>query len=416
MTAQSVAQRRPGTFSALRSANFRLYFVGQLISISGTWMQTIAQGYLVFQLTKSEAWLGIVACAAGLPVVLLAPVSGAIVEHIPRRPLILWTQAAQMVLAFILAALAFSGAITVWEIVVLAFLLGVTNAIYEPARQIFIVEVVGPDELRSGITAHSIMNSGARVAGPALAGLALAQFGAAWCFLINALSFLAVIAMLWLMKVPYPMTQIRSTNPLRQMKEGYDFARAHNQIAPLLLLALIGSIFVVPIAQLLPAFADVVLHSPDQGYAAMTAGTGVGSVVAGLGVAWLAHRLGFGRIIALSVVGGALATALMAVQSLVFPAAFFATWTGVFMTLFYIGINTDVQMAVPDAYRGRVMSIYTLTYLGIAPFGALALGFIANGIGTVASLVLWGIAGGVLGGIVLLRWPHLLRKAVPQIA
>ncbi len=416
MTAHSAAQPRQGTFSALRSANFRLYFVGQLISISGTWMQNLAQGYLVFQLTHSEAWLGIVACAAGLPVVLMTPVAGVIVERLPRRPLLLVMQAAQMLLAFVLALLAFNNTVQVWHIVVLAALLGLTNAIYEPARQIFVVEIVGPEDLRSGIAVNSIMNSASRVAGPALAGLALVQFGVAWCFMMNAISFLAVIAMLWIMKVPYAIAHLHASRPLQQMKEGFDFARAHQQIAPLLLLALIGGVFVVPIVQILPAFADVVLHSPDQGYAALTAGQGIGSVLAGFSVSWLARRLGYGRIISASVLGGALATALMGLQTASFPAAFCSVWTGVFMSLFYIGINTDVQLAVPDVYRGRVMSLYTLTYLGIAPFGALVLGFIANDIGTAASLVLWGIAGGLLGGMVLLRWPHLLAKVAHKMA
>lgn len=416
MTAQSPARARPSTFSALRSSNFRLYFVGQLVSISGTWMQNLAQGFLVFQITHSEAWLGIVACAAGLPVLLLSPVAGVIVERIPRRRLMLCTQTVQMVLAFILATLAFSGQVQVWHIVLLAFLLGTTNAVDQPARQIFVVEMVGPEDLRSGIALNSIMNSASRVVGPAAAGLALVQFGPAWCFFLNGLSFLAVIAMLFIMQVPHAITHIAGSRPLEQMKQGLSFARAHTQIAPLLLIACIGGVFVVPIIQLLPAFADVVLHSPDQGYAALTSGQGVGSVVAGISIGYLVYRLGYGQIIALSIVAGAVATLLLSFQTSIPQATVMALFTGIFLTLLYIGINTMIQIVVPDAYRGRVMALYTLTYLGIAPFGSLALGFVANGMGTPHALALWAIGGGVLGGTVLLRWPHLMDKEAHKIA
>src|SRR4051794_30519206 len=201
--ARDAREPNKGTLSALRNANFRLYFFGQMISNSGTWMQNIAQSYLVFLITKSELWLGIVACAAGLPMVLLSPIGGVVVERVPRRTVLLWTQAIQMILAFIMAALTFTNTIQVWHIVVLALLLGMTNAFDTPARQAFVVEIVGRDDMYSGIALNSIMNSLGRVLGPAAGGIALVQFGASWCFLFNGVSFVAVLFSLIIMKVPY---------------------------------------------------------------------------------------------------------------------------------------------------------------------------------------------------------------------
>src|SRR5215207_1204426 len=169
-----------------------------MISNSGTWMQNIAQSYLVFQITKSELWLGMVACAAGLPVVLMSPIGGVIVERVPRQTILKFTQFVQMVLAFVLATLTFSGAVQVWQIMMLALLLGVTNALDVPARQAIVVELVGREDMHSGIALNSIMNSLGRILGPAAAGIALVQFGTAWCFLLNGLSFVPVLGTMFL--------------------------------------------------------------------------------------------------------------------------------------------------------------------------------------------------------------------------
>ena len=178
--AEPAFARKPSALSVLRNTNFRLYFIGQMVSISGTWMQNIAQSYLVFEITKSELWLGIVACLGGLPLLILSPLGGVVVERVPRRTLLIVTQTTQMILAFILAALAFAHAVQVWHIVVLAILLGITNVFDTPARQTFVVEIVGKDDLRSGIALNSIMNSMGRVLGPTAAGIALIQLGDAW--------------------------------------------------------------------------------------------------------------------------------------------------------------------------------------------------------------------------------------------
>ena len=407
MTAPSAPPQRSGTFSALKGSNFRLYFIGQFISITGTWMQAVAQGFLVFQLTKSEAWLGIVSCAAGLPVLMMIPFAGAIVDRLPRRPTVIVTQAAQMLLAFALFALTFSGGIQVWHIVLLAFLTGITNAIYEPARQILIVEIVGQGDVHSGIALNSILGNTCRIIGPMAAGVALVQVGPAWCFFINAVSFLGVIAMIGIMKVPHPIRRLGGSPPIEQMIEGFRFARKHEMIAPLLLLITIAGTFLSPVTNMLPAFADVVLRSPDQSYAALTSGQGVGAVCAGLLIGWLSARYGYGRLIGVTSIVAALMTIVLAAQTSIPASVVVAALCASFTTIVYVAINTMIQIAVPDVFRGRVLSLYTLSWLVWAPFGALILGLISNALGIQTGLLVWGIAGMVLSAIVLLRWPGL---------
>jgi MFS family permease len=411
MSAAPVVEARPSTFRALRNANFRLYFAGQLVSASGTWMQNVAQGFLVFQITQSERWLGIVACAAGLPLLVLSPIAGVIVERFPRREMMLFTQTAQMILAFILSALTFSNTVQVWHIVVLALLLGVSNTLDTPARLTLVTEMVGLEDLPSGIALNSILNSGSRVLGPAAAGIALKLVGPAWCFFINGTSFLAVIASLALIKVLHPIHRVGTAKPIQQLMEGLSFARRHALIAPLLILTAEASLFGVTIVQLLPAFASVVLHSPTDGYAALATGQGIGSVLAGLVFGWLAHRLGKGRLIAVMVALAGTSTLLFSMQVTIPLAALFSTLSGFFLVLQVVTTNTVIQSVVPNEYRGRVLSLYSLAFFGLAPFGALVLGLIAEQIGNPGAIALYAVLGGLMGGWVLWRWPNVVYQA-----
>lgn len=412
------ASERHGTFSALRSVNFRIYFGGQLVSLSGTWMQNIAQGFLIFSLTRSEVMLGLVALAMGLPSVLLAPVSGVIIERFPRRQLLLVVVALQMVLALVMTLLTATGLIQVWHIVVLAFLLGCVNAFDAPTRLSFVVEMVGKDDLQSGIALNSIMNSATRVVGPTLAGLILVQFGVVLCFLLNAVSFLAVIVSLAVMKVPHARAPERSTRPLAMLREGFGYVRHDRDVAPLLMLAAIGGLLLVPLIQILPAFADVVLHSPKEGYAALSAAQGFGSVMGGMAVGMVVAWLGRGRVIVLGALLASVTMIAMAVQTQVIPAAFFCMLTGIAMVTYFVNINTQIQLTVPDAFRGRVSSLYTLTFIGMTPFGSMLLGMLAEGLGTPVALSLYGVVIALFAGLVLLRYPHVVRlgAAVPRVA
>jgi MFS family permease len=341
--------------------------------------------------------------------VLASPIGGVIVERVPRRTVLLFTQTVQMFLAFILAALSFSGTVQVWHIVVLAALLGLTNALDMPARQAIVVELVGREDMHSGIALNSIMNSLGRVLGPTAAGVALVQFGAAWCFLLNGISFVAVLACVFLMKVPYAVSYLGNTSPIQQMREGFDFARRDRLIPPIILLAGVAGLLVLPILRLLPAVADVLLHSPEEGYAALSVAEGTGSVIGGIIVGWLGHRLGHGRLLAVAIGINALANIALALQGSIPPAVACTAFFGTSMILLFVSLNTTVQTIVPDQYRARVLSLYSLAMLGTSPFGALALGAIGDRVGIDKALILNGILIAVLSGAILLRWPHLLR-------
>ncbi|MBZ0289442.1 MAG: MFS transporter [Anaerolineae bacterium] len=397
--------------AALRYPNFRLYFIGQLVSLSGTWMQNVAQGWLIFNLTKSELWLGVVACAAGLPSLILSPFAGVLVDRIPRRKILLVSQTVQMILAFILTALAFANIVEVWHVVVLAFILGVTNAIDAPSRQAIIVDLVGKDNLTSGITLNSIMFNTARVFGPAAAGIALVKFGPAWCFFLNGVSFIAVILMLWIMHVESSVRFVGDFAPLERLKEGLQYARRHSTIAPLLLLAGITSFLTINITTLLPAFADAVLHSPKVAYSSMTTAVGAGAVVAGILMSVLARRFGRGRVVFAMVVFVPIVAMIVSFVTDVNLAVFLMGLYGFGIILEFVTVNTLIQSEVPDEFRGRVMSLYTLTFFGVAPFGALALGFLAQAIGTPLAMAIYAGVGGLLCIYVMLRSPKV--RALP---
>src|SRR5512139_2542889 len=271
--------RTPRTFRSLQHRNYRLYFAGQLISVAGTWMQIVAQAWLVYQPSHSELMLRIVGFAAATPSLLISPWGGVVVDRVNRRNLLVITQTSAMVLAFILAALTFTGLVQVWEIVALAALMGVVNAFDGPARQAFVVEMVGREDLPNAIAINSMMFNGARVIGPALGGLLLATVGAAWCFFINGVSFLAVIVCLLLMRL-MPRTRVLEIgSPWADLKRGLRYVLLHRNIFALLMLALIFSVFGISYNTLLPAFADQVLHADATGYGVLNAFIGVGAVI-----------------------------------------------------------------------------------------------------------------------------------------
>lgn len=402
---------RVGILSAFRYPNFRLYFIGQTISLSGSWMQIVAQGWLVFNLTQNELWLGLVACAGGLPSLLLSPLAGVVVERIPSRKLLMITQTMQMLLAFALAALTFANTVAVWHIMLLAFLLGLTNAIDAPARQAIIAELVEREHLPSGIAMNSIIFNLSRVIGPVIAGIMLTQVGPAWCFFFNGLSFVAVLVMLFVMKVNARPRILQNFAPFKQLREGLQFARHHHTIAPLLLLAVTAAIFTNNISTLLPAFADTVLHSPKEAYASVTTAIGIGAVIAGLLMNVFGRWLGRGRVVLSMSVFVTLSAFLFSFTTTEIPAIIFAGLYGFGIILMFVTVNTLIQNEVPDEFRGRVLSLYTLSWFGIAPFGALFMGFLASAIGTPPTIGLAAVFGGVISMAVLIHWPDARKLA-----
>lgn len=401
------ASSHVGTFSALRDSNFRLYFFGQLVSISGTWMQTVAQGWLVFHLTGSELWLGIVACAAGLPSLLFSPFAGVVVDRISRRTLLIATQAGFMVLALILTALTFANTVQVWHVVALAFGTGILGALDAPARQAFVKDIVGAESLTSGIALNSMTFNGARIVGPTLAAILLREVGPGWCFFFNGISFLAVLIALLLISARGEPSMTSGQNPLKLLREGIVYSRNHEVILPLLLMSAVSCIFVVNLVTLLPAYAATVLNSPIDAYSTMSITQGVGAVIGGLLVAHMGAIYGRGRVAVMMMVLMCVSAFGLSLSVTIPMAAFFGGLYGLSLVTFFISLNTTIQSIVPDAFRGRVLSLYTLTFMGLSPFGALALGSAAEHIGTADALTWLAVISGVLGLAIVLRWRHV---------
>ncbi len=402
----ATVQKTSGTFEALRNHNFRVYFIGQLASTSGTWMQITAQGWLVYHLTQSAAWLGIVACAAGLPILLLSPIAGVIVERNSRRQTMLITQTIQMILAFILAVLVLTSTVQIWHIVVLAVLLGVSNAFDGTVRFAVIGDLVEREHLRSAITLNAILFNASRVLGPAAAGLALVTLGAGWCFFLNGLSFVPVLISLMLVTVKALVAPTTTANPLQELAEGLRYARSHRLILPALLLTALA----ISVIYLFPAFAAVVLHSPTTGYTAISIANGLGGILGGLLMGWFTRHIGLSRIIAAMAVLTALSMALLAYSLTIAVATSFAFVVGLSIVVQFVGASTLIQIEVPNAFRGRVLALYNLGFSGLTPFGVLALGLISANIGIVNTFVLTAGVSGILSLVILLRWSNLWQR------
>jgi MFS family permease len=395
------------TFSAMRHRNFQLYFGGQLISNIGTWMQIIAQSWVVYQIGHSELTLGLVAFAAAIPVLVISPWGGVIVDRMPRRQLLMLTQSGAMMLAFVMAALTFANTIREWHVIVLAALLGVVNAFDAPARQAFVPEMVGKQDLPNAIALNSMMFNSARVIGPAVAGLVLAAVGAAWCFTINGISFLAVLLGLWLMKLPPRRAQQHTNSPIEQLIGGIRYTAKNREISALILLSLVFSVFGISYSTILPAFVQNVLQQGAIGYGWVNTATGLGAVT---GAFLLAHRGSHGRrgkLLVLTNIAFPLILVAFSFISVLPISLLLAYGLGLgFMTQFTT-INTLLQTRVHDDFRGRVMGLYTITFFGFAPFGNLLIGFLGQKFGLTLAMTLFAVCSLILSQLVLMKTPTI---------
>ncbi len=382
---------------ALRHRNFQLFFGGQLISLIGTWMQTVAQAWLVYRLTNSALLLGSVGFASQFPVFLVAPLGGITADRINRQRLVIATQTASMILAGVLAALTLSHRVQVWHIFLLAGLLGVVNAFDIPGRQSFLVDMVGKEDLMNAIALNSSMFNGARVIGPAVAGILVAKIGEGWCFAANSISYIAVIVGLMLMHVHSP-ARISKHSPVEEIIEGFRWVNQTKIIRALLLLIGLVSLVGMPYTVLMPIFADKILHGGARGLGILMGATGVGALFGALTLAAKTGVKGLGRWVTLSCAGLGISlfcfsfsTSLWLSVALLLPA-------GYSMMLQMACSNTLIQTMVPDQLRGRVMSVYSMMFMGMAPFGAFFGGALAHRFGAPITVATGGIAC-VLGAI-----------------
>ncbi len=378
---------------ALRHRNFRLFFSGQIISLIGTWMESVAQAWLIYRLTGSSALLGLVAFAGQVPVLLLGPLAGHAADRLPRRAIILCTQSAFMVIGLLLAALTLSGKVQIWQIFVLATLMGIVAAFDVPARQSFLVEMVGREDMMNGIALNSTMFNFARVAGPAIAGLIVAQIGEGWCFLLNGVSYIAVIAGLAMIRLgPLPERPPSTTSPWQNIRDGYAFIGQNIPVRNLLGMIALLSFAGLPFIVLLPVFAEGILHSGAKGLGLLMSASGVGATTGALLLASRVNVAGLSRWLSFAAITFAVALATFAWSTNLWLSASLLLLTGFAMMVQIGSCNTLIQSMVPDHYRGRVMSVYSMMLIGMNPLGAMASGFAAARWGAPATITAGAIA------------------------
>ena len=386
-------------FRALRHRNFQLFISGQLSSLIGTWMQILAQSWLVYRLTQSAALLGEVGFASQIPVLFLGPVAGIFADRHSRHRIVIGTQISMMVQALVMAALTLTGTIQVWEIFLLAFFLGLCNAFDIPARQSFLVEMVGRDDLMNAIALNSSMFNGARIVGPAIAGVLVAALGEGTCFLINGLSFVAVIAGLLMMEVPRQDVEPERGGKFDLLREGFLYVRGNAAILALLILLGAMSLLSMSYMVLMPIFADRILQGGAPAFGWLMTSAGAGALI---GALWLArrHRVqGLDRIVVWACGGFGASVILFGLSRALWISMIMLLPAGFCLMALLGSTNTLIQSMVSDTMRGRVMGIYSMMFLGMAPFGSLIAGYLAQRFGAPVAVQFCGLAS--LAGAVI---------------
>src|SRR5512143_2299537 len=395
-------------FRSLRHRNFRLFFIGQLVSLIGTWMQNVGQAWLVLELTHSSFKLGIVSALQFLPMLFLSFFTGPFIDYFSKRKIIIFTQTALMLLAFTLAVLDFTGVVRYWHILVLATLLGVVNTIDMPARQTFIIEMVGKDDLMNAIAMNSSIFNAARAVGPAIAGLLIGAAGTAACFFVNGLSYLAVLWSLLLMT--FESAPARDRRPFRMLEdigEALRYIRTTPVILVTMILVAVVSIFATNFNVLVPVFARQELHRDATGFGFLMSSFGAGALVGAISLAALSRS---GPKQPLLLGGGAglsLVLVLIGLQDSYGLTALLLVLSGWTMVTFFGMANTTVQLNTEDRLRGRVMSVYTFVFGGLTPFGSLFAGSVSHYLKPPLTFALGGLVSGAAFLFVIIRRKRL---------
>jgi MFS family permease len=403
-------------FRALKHRNFQLFFSGQIISLVGTWMQTVAEAWLVYRLTGSSVLLGVLGFVGQIPIFLLSPVGGLVADRWPRRRVVIATQVSSMMLAFTLATLTLTGRIRVWEIIGLATLLGTVNAFDVPARQSFLIEMVGREDLLNAIALNSSMFNGARVAGPAIAGILVAVVGEGWCFLLNGVSYLAVIAGLFMMRIKMTTQVHDGSAPLEKLREGFRFARQTKPIRALLMLIAVVSFMALPFTVLMPIFAGRILGGGASAYGTLMGAVGMGAMFGALAIAMREQLRGLGNVAGYSATGLGVSLVLFSASRWYGVSLALLVACGFAMMMTFTAINTLIQAMVPDQLRGRMMSMYSMMFLGMAPLGSLLAGTVADHIGAPVTVAVGGFFSFVGGLTFARKWPALRGSARELVA
>ncbi|NVN93479.1 MAG: MFS transporter [Desulfuromonadales bacterium] len=399
---------------ALHSRNYRLFFIGQGTSLIGTWMQQVAVSWLVYRLTGSALLLGVTGFASQFPTFLMAPVAGVLVDRWNKQRLFLITQICAMLQSMLLAACVLTGTIQVWQIIVFSAFLGIVNAFDIPVRQSLVVDLVqNKEDLSNAIALNSSMFNGARLIGPSIAGLLVASLGEGICFVINAASYLAVIIAIAAMRITSRAKTGNRKHIFHELREGFGYAYHFTPIRSILALLALTCLMGMPYVVLLPIFAREILHGGAHTFGFLVAAVGIGALSCTLYLASRRTVLGLGRIIAVSAGFFGVAVACFALSNNIYLSLTFLCLAGFSSMAQIASSNTILQTIVDDDKRGRVMSFYTMAFMGTTPLGGLAAGIIAGRIGVRATLVMGGIAclgGGIMFGRLL---PSIREKIRP---
>lgn len=402
-------------YRSLKYRNYRLFFSGQSISLIGTWMQRIAMPWLVYSLTDSVFLLGLVSFAGQIPTFLLSPFAGVFVDRWNRYYILIITQILAMLQAFALTFLFFNKTIEVWHIVVLSIFLGIVNSFDTPARQSLVVDMIEKKEdLGNAIALNSSMVNGARLFGPAIAGILISFTGEGMCFLVNGVSYIFVIIFLLMMKISPRMVKIQSTHVMHQLKEGFRYTFGFAPIRSIILLLALVSLMGMPYTVLMPYFAKSVLHGGPHTFGFLMGSSGVGALAGAIYMASRKSVLGLGKFIPVfsALFGLSLISFALSHYFLLSMALLLVTGLGMIMQM--TASNTIIQTIVEDDKRGRVMSFYAMAFIGTAPFGSLLAGALASIIGAPSTLVIGGIIC-ILGAVIFARKLPELRRLVHPI-
>jgi len=399
---------------ALRYRNYRLFFGGQGISLIGTWMTRVATGWLVYRLTGSAFLLGLVSFAGQIPVLFLGPFAGVWVDRLNRHRVLVVTQVLSMLQSFALAGLALAGIITVPEVILLNLFQGAVNAFDMPARQAFVIEMLeSPEDLGNAIALNSSLVNAARLIGPAAAGLIISAVGEGYCFLIDGLSYLAVIASLLAMVVKPRGVERARQSVLSELREGWNYVRGFRPISSILLLLALISLVGMPYTTLMPIFAGKILHGGAHTLGFLMGAVGVGALIGAVTLAARQSVLGLGRLIPMTAAGFGASLVLFAASREFWLSLSVLVFTGFCFMQQMASSNTILQTIAEDKKRGRVMSFYAIAFQGVAPFGSLMAGVAASRIGAPHTLMIGGCI--CVGGAALfaLQLPTLRRMVRP---
>jgi MFS family permease len=378
-------------------------------------MQTVAQSWLVYRLTGSAVSLGFVGFSGQIPIFLLASVGGAFADRHRRHRILVTTQTASMLLAFVLAILTLTHHVQVWHVFVLAALLGLVNAFDVPARQAFVVEMVGRDDLTNAIALNSSMFNGARIVGPAVAGVLVAAVGEGWCFFANGVSFIAVITGLLLMKIKARERIQFPSSTFASIIEGFGYVGSTGPVRSLLFMLGLTSLIGMPYVVLMPIFADQILHGGARGLGLLMGASGVGALIGALSLAARQGVRGLGRVVAFSAAGFGISLILFSLSRSFWLSTCILFPVGFFMIVQMASSNTLIQSMVPDKLRGRVMAVYGMMFMGMAPFGALLAGTIAHHLGAPITVMINGSVCIVAAAVFGMRLPTFRREARQMI-